>query len=92
VVTLNYRLGALGFLDWSTLHPDWENNLGLSDQHCALQWVTHHITDFGGDPQCITAMGQSAGAMSVQALLLHPTSRKMIHRAILLSGALQWMP
>lgn len=91
VVTLNYRLGALGFLDWSTLHPDWENNLGLSDQHCALQWVTHHITDFGGDPQCITAMGQSAGAMSVQALLLHPTSRKMIHRAILLSGALQWM-
>lgn len=91
VVTFNYRLGALGFLDWASINDSWDNNLGLSDQICALQWVHQHISDFGGDPQLITAMGQSAGAMSIQALLLHKTAHAMIHRAVLLSGPLQWM-
>lgn len=91
VVTFNYRVGALGFLNWSEINTTWDNNLGLSDQQCAFQWVHDHIAFFGGDPHCVTAMGQSAGAMSIQALLCHPLSRPLIHRAVLLSGALQWM-
>ncbi|NHM74547.1 carboxylesterase/lipase family protein [Staphylococcus sp. 11007852] len=91
VVTFNYRLGALGFLNWSEINPAWDYNLGLSDQQCAFQWVHDHISFFGGNPHCVTAMGQSAGAMSIQALLCHPKTHNLIHRAVLLSGALQWM-
>ncbi|ARJ51010.1 carboxylesterase family protein [Staphylococcus lutrae] len=88
VVTFNYRLGALGFLDWSAIHPDWDINNGLSDQYCALQWVSEHIHYFGGDPQRITMMGQSAGAMSIQALLRMPQVRDLVKNAVLLSGVL----
>ncbi|QLK86879.1 carboxylesterase family protein [Staphylococcus sp. 17KM0847] len=89
VVTCNYRLGALGFLDWSAIHPEWDKNNGLSDQQCALHWIHHHIAAFGGDPSRITLMGQSAGAMSVQALLQSSETSHLIHNAVMLSGILQ---
>ncbi|AKS67952.1 carboxylesterase family protein [Staphylococcus coagulans] len=89
VVTFNYRLGALGFLDWSAIHSDWQANNGLSDQICALKWVYAHISSFGGDPQRLTLMGQSAGAMSIEALLRIRSVRPLIRHAVLLSGILQ---
>ncbi|HCA7059321.1 TPA: carboxylesterase/lipase family protein [Staphylococcus pseudintermedius] len=88
VVTLNYRLGALGFLDWSTINPEWDANNGLSDQICALQWIRENIAHFGGDPEHLTLMGQSAGAMSVAAMLRMPTVRPWIKNAVMLSGTL----
>ncbi|WP_263476538.1 carboxylesterase family protein [Staphylococcus delphini] len=88
VVTLNYRLGALGFLDGSAINSEWDANNGLSDQICALQWVRENIAHFGGNPDHITLMGQSAGAMSVAALLRMPTVRPWIKNAVMLSGIL----
>lgn len=70
VVTVNYRLGALGFLalnDGKTT-----GNYGLADQITALDWVRAHIKDFGGDPDQITVFGQSAGGASVHAYLQSP--------------------
>ena len=83
-VTINYRLGILGF---APLHGCVANR-GLLDQLCALRWVRQNIAAFGGDPDCITAMGQSAGAMSVGGLCSMPAvaEEKLIHRAVLLSG------
>ncbi|UXR71591.1 MULTISPECIES: carboxylesterase family protein [unclassified Staphylococcus] len=89
VVTCNYRLGALGFLDWSALNQTWDSNNGLSDQICALQWVYEHIAAFGGDPTHITLVGQSAGAMSIQALLQLPQVQPLVRNAVLMSGILQ---
>ena len=66
VVAPNYRLGALG---WMAL-PDGTANLGLLDQEAAVDWVVAHIAHFGGDPEQITVMGQSAGAMSVASMLM----------------------
>ncbi|WP_086428734.1 carboxylesterase family protein [Staphylococcus cornubiensis] len=88
VVTLNYRLGAFGFLNWSAINSEWDANNGLSDQICALQWVRENIAQFGGDPDHITLMGQSAGAMSVAALLRMPKVRPWIKNAVMLSGIL----
>jgi para-nitrobenzyl esterase len=68
VVTINYRLGALGFLYHPLLAET--GNLGLWDQLAAFKWVKENIACFGGDPDRITAFGQSAGAMSLQALAL----------------------
>ena len=83
-VTINYRLGILGF---APLHGCVANR-GLLDQLCALRWVRQNISAFGGDPDCVTAMGQSAGAMSVGGLCSMPAvaGEKLIHRAVLLSG------
>ena len=89
VVTCNYRLGAIGFLDWSTICPSWDANNGLSDQRCALQWIRDHISAFGGDPTRITLMGQSAGAMSIQALLQQSDVAPLVNNAVMLSGTLQ---
>lgn len=66
VVAPNYRLGALG---WMAI-PGEVANLGLLDQEAALDWVHEHIEAFGGDPECVTVMGQSAGAMSVACMLI----------------------
>lgn len=90
VVTLNYRLGALGFLALRGVLPDAsdsEGNLGLRDQLAALEWVRANIEIFGGDPECVTVFGESAGAMSIGALLASPQSRGLFRRAILQSGA-----
>ena len=60
VITFNYRLGALGYLDWSYFNNHYDYNNGMSDQINLLKWVHDHIAYFGGNPQNITLMGQSA--------------------------------
>lgn len=90
VVSLNYRLGILGFVSLNDLageHADYTANCGLLDQIMALQWVRDHIAAFGGDPANVTVMGESAGAMSIGALLGMPAARGLFQRAILQSGA-----
>ena len=74
VVTLNYRLGALGWLSLGDVAPGtgFAANLGLRDQIAALEWVQANIAAFGGDPANVTVFGESAGAMSVGALLGAP--------------------
>jgi para-nitrobenzyl esterase len=91
VVTLNYRLGALGALDLRALFPGAEThaNVGLRDQIAALGWVRDNIEAFGGDPEAVTVFGESAGAMSIGALLGTPSARGLFRRAILQSGAAQ---
>jgi para-nitrobenzyl esterase len=90
VVTLNYRLGALGFAHLASVFGDGfdrSSNLGLRDQIAALEWVRDHIDRFGGDPDNVTVFGQSAGGMSVGALMGAPRARGLFHRAICMSGA-----
>jgi para-nitrobenzyl esterase len=83
VVGVNYRLGALGWLHRPGI-VDVEP--GTSDMIAALNWVRDHIAAFGGDPRCVTVMGQSAGATSIGRLLTLPEARKLFHRAIMQSG------
>jgi para-nitrobenzyl esterase len=83
VVTVNYRLGALGYL---YLSPEFAPaDLGLLDQIAALGWVRENIAAFGGDPDRVTLAGQSAGALSILALLGHPAGRGLFQQAILQS-------
>jgi para-nitrobenzyl esterase len=97
VVTVNYRLGILGFLAHPSLAEDgqrwldgeeWSGfgNWGLADQIAALAWVRDHIASFGGDPHNVTLFGESAGGMSVSSLLAVPSARGLFHRAIVESG------
>ena len=96
LVTINYRLGVLGFL----AHPELADpdaggaigNWGLLDQVAALRWVRDNIAAFGGDPQNVTIFGQSAGGMSVAALLAVPAAQGLFHRAIVQSGPPRAMP
>jgi para-nitrobenzyl esterase len=90
VVTINYRLGALGFL----AHPALASrpggpagNYGLMDQQAALRWVQRNIARVGGDPHNVTIAGQSAGGVAVLAQLVSPTARGLFQRAIVQSGA-----
>ena len=87
-VTVNYRLGPLGFLCLPELSAEagHTGNYGLYDQLCALQWVHDNIAAFGGDPDRVTLMGQSAGAMSVQQLCLSPLTRGLAAGAVMSSG------
>jgi para-nitrobenzyl esterase len=88
VVTLNYRLGALGYAHLgAVLGGDFAWNLGVRDQIAALEWVRDHADRLGGDPGNVTVFGQSAGGMSVAALLAAPRARALFHRAICMSGA-----
>ena len=89
LVTLNYRLHALGFLYLDELFEDAEStgNLGILDQLEALRWVRDNIAAFGGNPGNVTIFGESAGALSVGALLALPAARGLFRRAILESGA-----
>ena len=84
IVTLNYRLGALGFLAHPALGA---GNWGLLDQLAALRWVQAHIVDFGGDPDNVTAFGESAGGMCVAILMAAPPAAGLFHRAVVQSGA-----
>jgi para-nitrobenzyl esterase len=89
VVTINYRLGALGFL----AHPALSGESGASgdygwlDQQAALRWVKRNIAKFGGDPRDVTIFGQSAGGLSVHAQLASPLAAGLFQRAIAQSGA-----
>ncbi len=88
VVSINYRLGAWGFLSLGTLDAGYREsaNLGLLDQVAALRWVRDNIAHFGGDPANVTVFGESAGASSVGALLSMPEARGLFAKAILQSG------
>lgn len=89
VVTVNYRLGPLGFLHLSPLGGGLGSNLGLLDQIAALEWVQQNIAAFGGDPARVTVFGESAGSMSIAALLAMPAAKGLFARAIMESGAAQ---
>ncbi|WKU43837.1 carboxylesterase family protein [Streptomyces sp. VNUA116] len=85
VVTLNYRLGALGFFG----HPELGDapSFGLADQQAALRWVRANAARFGGDPRNVTLFGESAGAISTCAQLTSPTAAGLFHKAVLQSGS-----
>lgn len=89
VVSVNYRLGALGFLAHPALATDDHDgfgNWGLLDQVAALRWVRSHIAAFGGDPENVTVFGESAGAMGIGALLAMPSARGLSTRVVIQSG------
>lgn len=89
VVTINYRLGAFGFLHLADVFGEeyaGSGNLGLLDQAAALAWVRDNIAAFGGDPDNVTLFGQSAGAMSVTALMTMPAAKGLFHKAVVQSG------
>src|SRR5262249_48805903 len=91
VVTINYRIGELGFLAHPALAAESptgaSGNYGLMDQHAALRWVHRNIRAFGGDPDNVTIFGQSAGALSVHSQLASPLAAGLFHKAIVESGA-----
>lgn len=90
VVTLNYRVGVLGFLAYPELAAESAHhaagNYGMLDQVAALRWVRGNIARFGGDPNCVTIAGQSAGGMSVHDLTASPLAKGLFQRAIVESG------
>jgi len=87
-VTINYRMGPLGFacLEELAKESGHTGNYGIFDQIAALQWVRENISAFGGDPDNITIMGQSAGAMSVSSLCLTPLTNGMFAKAVMSSA------
>jgi len=93
VVSANYRLGPFGFLAHPALTAESEHhfsgNYGLLDQLQALAWVKANIRQFGGDPDRVTVMGQSSGAVDICLLMASPLSQGLFHRAILESGECQ---
>ncbi|KGO90976.1 carboxylesterase/lipase family protein [Flavobacterium subsaxonicum] len=90
LVSINYRLGRLGFFAFPALSKeqpnDYKGNYGYMDQIAALQWVQKNITAFGGDPKNVTIFGESAGGVSVHSLLTIPAARGLFQKAIIESG------
>lgn len=90
VVTINYRLGVLGYLahpELSAESPEHiSGNYGLLDQMAALRWVRHNVRSFGGDPSRVTVFGASSGSLDVCDLMASPLARGLFERAILQSG------
>ena len=85
IVTINYRLGALGFLDFSSFGDSehtFDTNLGLRDIVAALKWVRENIAAFGGDPNDVTLFGESAGGGCVTTLMTSPHATGLFHKAI----------
>lgn len=93
VVSVNHRLGVLGFIDLGHDDPRFSDagNAGLLDIVAALRWVRENVPAFGGDPDNVTIFGQSGGAAKVAALMAMPAARGLFHKAIIqsLSGGLQ---
>ena len=91
LVTVNYRIGLMGFMDFSEVAGGEDfaesGNLGLLDQICALKWIRENIAGFGGDPEQVTIFGESAGASSVSLLPLIGEARGLFRRAIAQSGS-----
>lgn len=89
-VSFNYRLGRFGFFGFPALsreHPNEpKGNYGLMDQIAALQWIRRNIDDFGGDPDKVTVVGESAGGISINMLLTSPAEKGLFDRAIIQSG------
>src|SRR4029079_586634 len=95
VVTIQYRLGALGFLAHSALDnvvTKSTGNYGIQDQQAALKWLKSNIARFGGDPLNVTIFGQSAGGLSVLVHLVSPLSKGLFQKAVIESGALYATP
>lgn len=94
VVTLNYRLGAFGFMELGHIDAGLRgsHNNGIRDQIEALRWVRDHIDRFGGDPDRVTVSGESAGAGSLMALLAAPEADGLFHRAIAQSAPARLLP
>lgn len=86
VVSINYRLGTLGFLHMPDV-PDASSNVGLLDMVAALEFVKENIVNFGGDPDNVTIFGESAGGFAVSCLLAMPLAKGLFKRAIPQSGA-----
>ena len=86
VVTINYRLGAIGYLYLNDIYGG-DANRGVRDQVAAFEWVQENIDAFGGDPENVTVFGESAGAMSIGVLLGTPSANGLFKRAVLQSGA-----
>ena len=82
----NYRLGPLGFYDFSIYDKSFDSNCGLADQIAGLKWVKENIEAFGGDPENITICGESAGGTAVYDMLAAPTAKGLFKRAIAMSG------
>ncbi|XP_046869506.1 esterase B1 isoform X1 [Drosophila willistoni] len=87
VVTVAYRLGALGFLSLDDSEVNVPGNAGLKDQLMGLRWVQQNIEAFGGDPQNVTLFGESAGGASTHLLTLSPKTEGLMHKAIVMSGS-----
>ena len=94
LVTIEYRLGVFGFIDFSSLDEKGEykssSNLGLLDQICALKWIKKNINNFGGDPDKVTIFGESAGAGSVSLLPLISEADELFKRIIAESGSISF--
>ncbi|MHA2130641.1 MAG: carboxylesterase/lipase family protein, partial [Promethearchaeota archaeon] len=88
VISINYRLGPLGFL----YIPGITANVGMLDQIAALKWVNDNISTFGGDPNNITIFGESSGATAVISLLAMPAAKGFFHRAIAQSYCVYYVP
>ncbi|NXY84530.1 SASB hydrolase, partial [Alcedo cyanopectus] len=84
VVTIQYRLGIVGYFSTGDKHA--RGNWGYLDQVAALQWIQENIIHFGGDPLSVTIAGESAGGVSVSALVLSPLAKGLFHKAISESG------
>ncbi len=93
-INISYRLGALGFMAFEKIEKEhgFLGNCGLLDQLAALRWVQDNIHFFGGDTNCITVSGESAGSFSVSSLLLSPLAKGLFQRAILESGNILGQP
>jgi para-nitrobenzyl esterase len=87
VVTINYRLGVLGAMDFSFLGEGFQPNCGMTDIIQALRWTVENIGAFGGDAGNITVFGQSAGAIAVSVLITLPDAQPHIAKAIMMSGS-----
>jgi para-nitrobenzyl esterase len=88
VVTVNHRLGPLGYAPLARIAPGFEDsgNLGQLDLILALEWVRDNIAAFGGDPACVTLVGQSGGGAKIATLMAMPAAAGLFHRAVTMSG------